>query len=216
MIPYIDLHTHRLYQGEDVISVYNLMLHETLSVPMHPFSAGLHPWHAGQVSSEALSLILDQCAASPDCIAFGETGLDKVWKTPMKLQLDIFELHLKKAAEQGKPLILHCVKAWDELIGISAGYPVVKILHGYNGNDQLTDRLLQNGFHFSIGKAILHPEAKIHSAIRHIPMSAIYCETDTSGASIGEVYSGLSDALHLDEEEVKRVIFTNFTKLVSA
>ncbi len=215
MSPYIDLHTHQLRQEKDVISVYNLLLHENSDIPLHPFSAGLHPWYAGQLSTAELSRVLDQFADNQNLVAFGETGLDKACRIPLKLQLDAFGLHLDKAAEHKKPLILHCVKAWDELIEITTGYPVVKILHGYNGSAQLTDRLLQHGFQFSIGKAILQPDAKILSALRLIPLSAIFCETDNSEVSIQHVYEGVSASLQMNEEELRAAIFTNFTKLSS-
>ena len=71
----------------DVISVYNLLLHENHNIPGIPFSAGLHPWYASELSPEILSGKLDGCAASPNLIAFGETGLDKVCDVPMQLQL---------------------------------------------------------------------------------------------------------------------------------
>jgi TatD DNase family protein len=200
----------------DVVSVYNLLLHENQKIPEFSFSAGLHPWNASELSPEILSRMLDGCAASQNLIAFGETGLDKACDVPMQLQQDVFELHLKKAVEHGKPLILHCVKAWDEIIEIAAGYPVIKILHGYNGSAQLTDRLLKLEFQFSIGKAILNPNTKIHQAIQFIPASSIFCETDTSEATIQSVYAEVSSSLKLNEEDLRKTIFKNFTQLRSA
>ena len=214
--PYIDLHSHRHNQEAGVISVYNLLLHEKHGIPGIPFSAGLHPWYALELSQEILSRELDSCAASPNLIAFGETGLDKVCDVPIQLQQDVFELHLKKAVEHCKPLILHCVKAWDEIIEIAAGFPVIKILHGYNGSAQLTVRLLKLGFNFSIGKAILNPDAKIHQAIPMIPLSSLFCETDDSDVSIQIVYAGMGASLKLGEEALREAIFNNFTKLRNA
>ena len=214
--PYIDLHCHRHNHEVDVVSVYNLLLHENQDIPDFPFSAGLHPWHASVFSPEILSIALDGFTACPNLIAFGETGLDKACDVPMQLQQDIFELHLKKAEEIGKPLILHCVKAWDEIIEIAAGYSVTRILHGYNGSPQLTGRLLKQGFNFSIGKAIRFPDAKIHKAIPMIPISSLFCETDNSDISIQDIYTALSASLKLSEEKLRETIFNNFTRLRSA
>jgi TatD DNase family protein len=132
------------------------------------------------------------------------------------LQQDVFELHLKKAVEHGKPLILHCVKAWDELIEISSWYPVVKILHGYNGSPQLTDRLLKHGFLFSIGQGILNADSKIQKSLQLIPISSIFCETDTSDVFIQNIYTGLSASLKISTEDLRETIFHNFTRLRSA
>lgn len=209
------MHTHRLPSEEGVLSVYNLLLHETSAFPEVPFSAGLHPWYAGELSTKTLSRSLDQCAKSQDMIAFGETGLDKACNIPMQLQQDIFELHLRKAVELRKPLVIHCVKAWEELIEISAGYPIRMILHGYNGSAQLTDHLLQKGFLFSVGKAILDPRSKIHQSIRRIPPTAILCETDNSNVSIQDIYAGLCASLDIEEAELKETIFNTFARLIS-
>jgi len=215
MYPYINLHTHKPLKEENVISVNNQMLQEASDIPPHLFTAGLHPWYADQLSLNVLSLLLDRCAASPDLVAFGETGLDKGCRIPMKMQLDVFDLHLKKAVNHGKPLILHCVRAWDELVEITAGTPVIKILHGYNGSEQLTDRLLQNGFLYSIGKGILNPLSKIHAALHLIPISSIFCETDTSNVTIQEIYQGVSAALKINEEDLRGVIYDNYSKIRS-
>ena len=213
MIPYIDLHTHQRHPVENVISVYNRLLHEDASIPDLPFSAGLHPWYADQLSPEALSETLDQCATSTNLIAFGEAGLDKVCKIPIQIQLDVFELHLKKAVEQSLPVILHCVKAWDELIEISDNYQTIKISHGYNGGIELTKRLLRQGFLFSIGKGILNPASKIHKSIRLIPISSMFCETDNSAISIQTIYNEVSTSLLMKEEDLKKRIFENYNRL---
>jgi TatD DNase family protein len=216
MYPYINLHTHKLLKEENVISVYNQMLQEASDIPPYLFTAGLHPWYADQLSLNVLSHLLDRCAASLDFVAFGETGLDKGCSIPMKMQLDVFDLHLKKAVQHGKPLILHCVKAWDELIEITAGNPSIKILHGYNGSEQLTDRLLHNGFLYSIGKGILNPLSKIHAALHLIPLSSIFCETDNSDVPIQEIYQGVSAALKMKEEDLSGVIYDNFSRIRSS
>jgi TatD DNase family protein len=210
--PYIDLHTHQIVSELDVVSVYNLMLDKTSDLPEFPFSAGLHPWYAAQLSLEKLSFALDLCASNLHLNAFGETGLDKACNIPFRLQLDVFELHLKKATEHSKPLILHCVKAWDELIEIVAKYPVIKILHGYTGSEELTNRLVKKGFYFSVGEAILKPDSKIGRSIQMIPTSALFLETDTSKFPIQDIYHAAAIALHIGEQELRGCIFENFLR----
>ncbi|HEY5510331.1 MAG TPA: TatD family hydrolase [Prolixibacteraceae bacterium] len=216
MIPYVDLHTHRKTQWGQVVSVNNLMLNETTDLPSHPFSAGLHPWHADQLSLETLSARLNECLVSPDLVAIGETGLDKVCKTPMDLQKDVFEFQLKIASENRKPVIIHCVKAWDELIEISSNYKSIKILHGYNGGIQLTERLLKLGFCFSIGKAILNSGSKVFSAVNLIPHTSLFCETDIAEISIIQIYKILCGVLQLQDEDLRKIMFDNYTRIMSA
>ena len=211
--PYIDLHTHKQDTSEDSITVYNKLLHDNLSIPEVLFSAGLHPWYADQLSTVELINLLDQFVINPNMIAFGETGLDKSCNIPLKLQMEIFDIHLSKASASGKPVILHCVKAWDELIEICNNYQITKILHGFNGSIKLTERLLTHGFHFSIGKAIMYPDSKIQSSVLLIPKSSLYCETDTSDIPIQVIYRKLSEIFQITDGDLKYVLAENFRRL---
>jgi len=197
-----------------VIAVYNQLLHESMDAPEGIFSAGLHPWYADQLPLDMLSSTLDQLVSNSNMLAFGEAGLDKKCNIPLQIQKDIFELHLKKAVEHNKPLILHCVKSWDEIMEISSGYPVKKILHGYNGSVELTERLLQKEYYFSVGNAILIPNSKICRSIRSIPPTSLFCETDTSQVSIKSIYQAVSNALKMEEDVLKSILFDNFQLLL--
>jgi TatD DNase family protein len=211
--PYIDLHTHNYKSGKGVLAVYNLSLNEALFSAEGPFSAGLHPWYADQLSPELLSQKLELLATNHQLVAFGESGLDKVCHVPLEVQKDIFEIHLRKAAENNKPLILHCVKAWEELLEMTSIYPLPKILHGYNGSQELTGRLVKAGFYFSIGKSIMNPASKIRGSMAGIPMDAIFCETDTSDFAIDAIYRAVSEVLHLNEVDLRKIIFRNYSRI---
>jgi TatD DNase family protein len=212
---YINIHTHGQSSSHEVISVYNLMLNEPRVPIQQLFSAGLHPWFADQ-APEDLLLQLSQLADHPNFFAYGETGLDKHCSVPFQLQQDIFKLHLEKAIEINKPVILHCVKAWDEMIEMTAGYPLPRILHGYNGSLSLTKRLVDKGFYFSIGKAITNPASKLHHSLPAIPLDQLFCETDDATISIQAIYEGVGAVLQLTSEELRAIIFANFAKIRSA
>ncbi len=210
---YIDFHTHKLSTPDGVITVYNQLLHEDAGIPKRYYSAGLHPWYADKLSAAELSRVLDLHGSSPDLIALGETGIDKVCKIPIQLQQDIFELQLNKAVILSKPVIIHCVRAWEEMLEITRHYHIPMILHGYNGSDQLTANLVKRGFFFSIGTMILNPNSRIGHAIQHIPLSSIYCETDESNESIQSVYNAVSGYLKMEEPDFRRNVRGNFARL---
>lgn len=213
MSPYVDFHTHLNFQSPEVVSVYNLMLHEKVHTPTGKYSAGLHPWFADYYSCMEISIILEECACDNHLIAFGETGLDKSCQVPLQVQQDIFEIHLKKAVEKSKPVVLHCVRAWDEIIEQTSGFPGAKVLHGYNGTVELTKRLLNHNFLFSIGTAIINPTSKINRSLLFIPVKSIFCETDTSKYSIQNIYASVSDKLNMNDGELRKVVFANFNRL---
>jgi len=207
---YIDLHTHHQVAATDVMTVYNLMLNDPFTAPQGLFSAGLHPWYADQLSRDALLSQLDQLSLNPGMVAIGETGLDKVCAVPFQLQQDIFQLHLENGVKNNKPVLLHCVKAWDEMIEMTSGIPLTRILHGYNGSIELTRRLLDKGFYFSVGKAILNSRSKLQSAIQHIPLTSLFCETDDAAISIQAIYEGVSTALKIKNGELREAICANY------
>ncbi|MCX6219588.1 MAG: TatD family hydrolase [Bacteroidia bacterium] len=210
---YINFHTHKLSTQDGVITVYNQLLHEDAGIPKQLYSAGLHPWHADKLSAAELSRILDLHGSSSNLVALGETGLDKVCKIPIQLQQDIFELQLNKAVILRKPVIIHCVKAWEEMLEITRHYHIPMILHGYNGSDQLTANLVKRGFFFSIGPMILNPNSKIGHAIQFIPLSSVLCETDESDQSIQSVYNAARGYLKIKEPDFRRTIIENFVRL---
>ncbi|MCK9411162.1 MAG: TatD family hydrolase [Prolixibacteraceae bacterium] len=210
---YINFHTHKLSTQDGVITVYNQLLHEETDIPKQLYSAGLHPWHADKLSAAELSRILDLHGSSSNLVALGETGLDKVCKIPIQLQQDIFELHLNKAVILCKPVIIHCVKAWEELLEITRHYHIPMILHGYNGSDQLTANLVKRGFYFSVGTMILNPNSRICHAINHIPISSIFCETDDSDLPVQSIYKAVGGYLKMKETDFKRAVIENFVRL---
>jgi TatD DNase family protein len=212
---YINLHTHRQSSSPEVKSVYNLMLHEKRVPIQQLFSAGLHPWFADQAPGDLL-MLLSQLAKQPNFFAYGETGLDKLCSVPFQLQQDIFKLHLEMANEKNKPVILHCVKAWDEMIEMAAGYPLPRILHGYNGSLALTKRLVEKGFYFSIGRAVTNPKSKLHHSLHAIPRNQLFCESDDATTSIQAIYEGVGAVFQLTSEELRAIIFANFAKIRSA
>jgi TatD DNase family protein len=210
---YINFHTHKQSASDGVITVYNLLLHEETDIPKQFYSAGLHPWYADKLSTAELSRVLDLHGTSTNLIALGEAGLDKVCKIPIQLQQDIFELQLNKAVILHKPVIIHCVKAWEEMLEITRHYHIPMILHGYNGSDQLTANLVKRGFFFSIGHMILNSDSRISHAIHHIPLSSIFCETDESDESIQSVYHAVCGYLRMKELDFRRNIIENFVRL---
>ena len=120
METFLNLHAHRpaASSSETVIRNYILPLppagHEEPEYGQ-AFSAGIHPWYIPAHPEETLKE-LDRLAASPFCKAIGEAGLDKFVSTSLFLQRELFVRQAELAAAHRLPVIVHCVKAWDELL----------------------------------------------------------------------------------------------------
>ena len=148
METFLNLHAHRpaASSSETVIRNYILPLppagHEEPEYGQS-FSAGIHPWYIPAHPEETLKE-LDRLAASPFCKAIGEAGLDKFVSTSLSLQRELFVRQAELAAAHRLPVIVHCVKAWDELLSARKDIPAaaVCIIHGFRGKPQLAESLL--------------------------------------------------------------------------
>lgn len=159
------------------------------------FSCGIHPWNAGDAASRMDLLI--KAAEDKRVVFIGEAGLDKLKGPDMKIQAEVFRSQIELAIRLHKPLIIHCVKAWDELIALYKEYKtdIPWIIHGYRGNAEQTRQLGCLGFKFSIG------EFFNEEAVRHIPLDSVFCETDMSELSICKVYESVSHNLGVPFEQ---------------
>ena len=123
-----------------------------------------------------------------------------------------FEQQVKIANILRKPLIIHCVRAYSDLLnhkkGNKSGLPW--IIHGYRGNLETILSLIKHDFYFSVGEQLLNDKAK-HDIFRSIPTGRLFLETDDSEISIAEIYSLASRVLKMDENELTQIIANNFT-----
>jgi TatD DNase family protein len=214
-IPFIDIHTHHPVYSEGIISISNLFLQDVdiQNVPNKYFSAAIHPWHASDFTSLTVRTMLENLIMQPGLIAIGETGLDKVCKADYQQQKLIFELHLEFAKNYHKPLIIHAVKSWNELIEYFKLTKVPLILHGYSEGIVLTRQLINLGCNFSLGKSVLQISPRFREAIQIIPLDSLFLETDDSLTTIIEIYQEVSAILGLSVEELKNQIYKNFNRL---
>ena len=146
---YYDIHTHQppVHSDDKVIVAADFRM------PLDPeiaYAVGIHPWQAA--SNNALP-ILYELAQQPNVFAIGETGLDKRCATPFDRQEELFRVHIQLAEAMNKPLIIHCVKAWEQLLHMhkTSGRRIAWIIHGFTGNKTLAGQLLRAGFYLSFG-----------------------------------------------------------------
>lgn len=172
------------------------------------FSCGIHPWDAEE--SGSLFNILKEIAASPEVVAIGEVGLDKLKGPDMFVQAEVFRRQAELAIQVNKPLIIHCVKAWDELISLYKEYrkyDIPWIVHGYRGNLEQTKQLSKLGFKFSIG------EKFNRESLKRIPVTDIFCETDMSDLTICDVYKNISQEIGIDKNHFAILVAENVKKV---
>ena len=211
-IPFIDIHTHNPVNSEEIISVPSFFIQDIdLQKDINIlFTAGIHPWHATEYSTEQVTTMLDHLTKQPNLIAFGETGLDKACAADYQLQKQLFELHIEYAEKYRKPVIIHAVKSWNELILYFKQTKVSFVLHGYSEGIELTKQLIDLGCYFSLGKSILQNTSRFREAVQIIPPTSLFLETDASTFEIVEIYREASKLMDIPLEELKIQINNNF------
>ena len=212
-IRYIDFHSHRPGDGSDTITIMNLMAGEDVpsSFPENTlFSAGIHPWQLTGDNHEQLQTELILTAAHPHVVMIGEAGFDRLRGAQGELQQRVFMFQASIAAEMDKPMVIHCVRGWDELLRAYRQATPVRpwVIHGFRGSSQQAASLAKEGFWFSLGKEGITTE--ILNAVSH---DRIMLETDDSGRSIADIYRLFAVTVACSEAEAEELIRENFKSL---
>lgn len=147
---------------------------------------GLHPYFVARESEEACSRALrllekDDLAES---LALGECGLDfrSEYLTQGKdHQLKFFRIQLEMAQAKSLPVVLHLVRADNEVLKILKNFaPLRGFVHAFGKNRKILESYVSLGLHISLGGAILNPQnGDLHEAVRHAPLDRLLAESDT-------------------------------------
>lgn len=183
----IDLHTHRPDATDAVISLPPGCVELFVaSNPAASVSTGTHPWSSGEDADFGL---LERVAALPQVVAIGEAGLDRLRGAPIDRQIEIFRQNTALSERLRKPLVIHCVRAWSELMGVyRALRPSMPwAIHGFRGRPELARQLLQHGFYLSLGEHYNPASALI------IPDDRLLVETDESAVPVAGIIARLAD-----------------------
>lgn len=210
----IDLHTHQP-KSDSLVQILNVFAQDLpFADDENLYSAGLHPWHIKWVNPEACLRSLDLAGSQKNLVAIGVCGLDRSIDTDMAIQEDYFKQQIEIAQRHSKPLIIHCVRAFSELIKIKKEFhnTIPWIIHGYQANQATTLQLLRHNFYFSVGESLLTNPMK-KETLGLIPLDHLFLETDDREGSISSIYAIAAPLLNLDEESLGLVIAENFRLL---
>lgn len=190
---FIDIHTHNSRPCNN--SIYNS---GTTRTQGRIISTGIHPWYISNGWKEEFSCIAE-IAAADNVAAIGECGFDTLRGTaPLDVQEKIFTAHAQLAEEVGKPLIIHCVKAYDTLLALRNTIKPQQewIIHGFRGKPELALQLIKAGFHISLGEKF-NPDSA-----RAIPAVRLFIESDESQCPINDIYAAVATAKGMSIEEL--------------
>lgn len=217
-IPFVDIHTHPFHKEKETIIVQNIFPGEGFAAftGRNFYSVGLHPWHikSNKVNNELLEMVEE--ALEFDHVLFvGEAGLDKVVDTNFEEQKRVFEAQAFIAEEYKKPLMIHCVRAFNEVLELHKKmHPEMPwIMHGYNGNIQTTKAFESNGILFSFGERLFKSNSKVIESFRYLPLDKIFLETDEFDGEVESIYIKGAELKNISIESLKEAVWENFNRI---
>ena len=183
---------------------------------------GLHPEEVKADWQEVLSA-MNPHLSDAGVIAIGEVGLDFYWSREFeKEQMAAFEEQVRWSVETRLPLMIHCRKAQNELVGILRRYQKELpggVFHCFTGNENEACQLLEfENFVLGIGGVLTFKKSHLPEVLPAVvPLSRIVLETDApymapvpkrgernESSFIPYIIARLADAYGVEEEEIAR------------
>lgn len=198
----INIHSHS--QTGKSLEIVNYHNQENLK----HFSYGIHP---SDVLSEPIQPELWE---QKNCLCIGEIGLDKTIQIPINKQIEIFKNQLNYSEELKLPVIIHCVKSWNEIMQIRQELKVNQpwIYHGFRKSN-LAEQVIKSGTYISIGSAVLY-DKKLQEIIPKIPLNKLFLETDDNKSiDIIDIYHQVAILKNVSLQELTEHIFSNFKRV---
>ena len=216
---YLNIHTHQTSTEKDTLSIINAQtVSGWMNMAVGKFSVGLHPWYIKPENIAEDFAQLEELARQPNVLAIGECGLDRLIDLDMSIQEEVFIRQIRLAETLQKPVIIHCVKAFSELIMLKKKLKpsIPMIVHGFNNNAQICQQLINHQFYLSLGSALLNSESNASKNILTIPIQQLFLETDDKNCFISTIFAHASTYLTEPVEVLQEQILQNFKRVVSA
>ncbi len=187
----IDIHTH--HPTDEVIT---------------PVAVGIHPWEADKRSAAEIAPLIAEAEV------IGEVGLDAACGVDFGLQMSIFREQLALAEQFDKPVVLHCVRSFEQVMKVLAEYRLrAVIFHGFIGSREQAKRAIEKGYFLSFGERTFRSPKTIE-ALRQTPINQLFIETDESPTPIGEIYARIAELRGISLDQLFIVTKENFERIL--
>jgi TatD DNase family protein len=209
----IDIHRHAEDPGTAQRVIRNLFHNQASEIGREGYySIGLHPWQVKEESLESDIDLVRQAAEKSQVVAIGEAGLDKSISTPFQLQEQAFLAQIDIARAFNKPLIIHCVRAYNEIFSLKLKSLHEKpwVIHWFNASQQMGEQLISKNFYLSFGHMLFNVNSKAYHAFPRLSEDRIFFETDDAGVTIDEVYEQASALRRKVTTSLEKRIEMNF------
>lgn len=210
---FIDIHRHSSKKGKADIVLHNLFHDQTDQCKDDGYySLGLHPWHVKEESLKKDIEAIAQHAEEDNVLAIGECGMDKAIEVNSDLQRKAFISQIEIAKNVEKAMVIHCVRAYDEIQFYRKKYNKNRpwILHWYNASPQTGRDLVAKGCYLSFGHMLFKNRSKAFKTFVEIPLDHIFLETDDVNIDLDDIYIQAASIKKIELAELKQQMVANF------
>lgn len=214
----VDFHTHTdrkspLPFQENVLRIVSTPISEAAAAPQPGIvqTLELHPWSGDKFTPEFAALAQDE-----RFIGIGEVGLDRLrGKLPLEEQISTFLQTVEAAGKLHKPLTIHCVKCYSELLELykKKRWHVPTVIHYFCSKLPLARQLWeQTPFYLSLPPCV---PPQILEFLQHNPeyRSRIVLETDDPTGDIIQHYRYVAGKLGLTFDELQALMYQQFLRI---
>jgi len=210
---FINIHGHRQANNIQEWVMMNLFARDfpPEDIERGYYSVGFHPYNVGKVDEQDTLERVKKATKHPRVYAVGEIGLDKSIEAPLEDQMRIFEKQVEIAEAANLPVVLHVVRAFNEIIEFAKRkQPLVSmIIHGYNGSPEVAEELVKAGFMISFGEAIAGEHSKVVEALHKVPIEKLFLETDEGLLDIREIYHMAAEVKGVSVDHLRVQVYEN-------
>lgn len=206
---FVDIHTH--IDNQSVIKIVSENFEGKVLKTW-----GIHPWDVRHFDwSEAK---WKKPLEMTEAFAIGEVGLDKAHKETFDRQIEVFEEMIKISENLRKPVIVHCVRAYSEIIEMRKKTKATMpwVIHGFNSSVETIRQLLKYDIYISLGEVLYRNENQAIKILKDIPVDRLFLETDVSGRDIKNVYAKAASLMGCEMDFLCNKIFENYGRLEAA
>jgi TatD DNase family protein len=208
------VHSHHKPQSINEISIRNAYHFNPSHLSINQFfSIGIHPWYVSKFELKKIPSIINPLIKNSSVIAIGEIGMDKL-KPEFELQKASFLVQTEIALAAQLPIIVHCVKAYPEILSLLKNYQGKVILHNYYTSEAITEAFLKlPNVYFSLGKRFRLASGLNQKYVQAIPANRLFVETDQTREPVSIAYEEISDILQIDRLTFANLVESNFKQV---
>ena len=216
-INFFNLHTHYSAKKNDETAIISFNIADKCKITdkIQYFSIGIHPWFIEKETLKDDLMAIANFAKQKNCVAIGECGLDRLKGEPLDVQIKVFTQQIEIANFAEKPLIIHCVRAFSELIAIKNEYKKTKtwIVHGFNGSFEIAEQLIKHNIYISFG-ANLRSSQKLQQILTEIPANRFFIETDVGDTPIEDIYQFAANLKNISVNDLRKQLSLNAKSII--